>query len=193
MKRLSLSLLFAGVILLVGITMFWKKSKTTSSEVAVANVADSSTVEPHADAPSAGEAVSSATPNSDHIHKEQAAQFDYKAEAAQISEIAKELPASKPKLLKVILSPDKYKVEKIHVPVHSGLEIHQRQLGAVKVLALRELMSYEKSKGQKIKDLEFVIKSAKDETIKNIATAALDSVKKDRPFFKDTLDAISNL
>ena len=56
-------------------------------------------------------------------------------------------------------------------------------------------MTKEKTKSVLLNDLDQIIKTSQDPTLKEIATAAKSSVEKDRPFFKDTKivnDLISN-
>lgn len=119
--------------------------------------------------------------------------FDYKQEAENLSVLEKRWPQSKPQLMRLIVAQDAFAAHKIPVVPHSKNELTQRHMGALKVMSLRILMSQEKSKAQQLSDLDFVIQNAKDETIKNIARAARDAVEHNRPFFRDTIDALSNL
>lgn len=119
--------------------------------------------------------------------------FDYKQEAENLSTLEKKWPQSKPQLMHIILAQDAFIKHNIPVEPHSKNELTQRHMGALKVMSLRILMNQEKSKAQQLSDLDFVIQNAKDDTIKNIARAARDAVEHNRPFFRDTIDALSNL
>ena len=79
------------------------------------------------------------------------------------------------------------------VAPHSFDEILQRQMGAVKVFALKVLLEKEKSRDEKLQSLRLIFQQAKDPAVKSIAKAAFESTQKNRPFFKDTVTAISQL
>lgn len=119
--------------------------------------------------------------------------FNYAEESQQIFKLEKNFPRSKPELIKIIVSPDRFQVENKKVEPHTNNEITQRQMGALKVLALKVLMTNETSKGTLSKDLQSIIQAAQTTTMKNIATAALDSHEKGRNFFPDSVNAISHL
>ncbi len=121
------------------------------------------------------------------------ATFNYKEETQGLARLSKEWPKSKPQLLRVVMGPDLFKENKVTVEPHTANEIRQRQMGAVKVASLRVLVEKEKSKAQRLKDLAHIAQNAADETIRSIAEEARKAVENDRPFFKDTLDAISNI
>jgi hypothetical protein len=120
-------------------------------------------------------------------------QFNYKQEAQEILNLAKQWPTSKSKLLQITLNEDEFKKNKIAVAPHTANEILQRKMGAVKIMSLRVLLEKELSKEKKLQDLDYISQNTKDTTIQRIAVEARKSESNDRPFFKDTIEAISNL
>lgn len=121
------------------------------------------------------------------------ASFNYKQEAQKILNLAKQWPASKSMLLQITLGEDEFKKNNISVAPHTANEIRQRQMAAVKIMSLRVLLEKELSKEKKLQDLDYIVNNAKDATLKTIATEAKKSELNNRPFFEDTLDAISNI
>lgn len=119
--------------------------------------------------------------------------YQYEREAQKIEILAKKFPDSKQQLIEIITTADPFKKENIKVKIHSMDEITQRQMGAIKVMSLKVLMSKETSKQTLLADLDTIIHTAEDTTLKDIAVSARESVKKGRPFFKDMVDAISKI
>lgn len=119
--------------------------------------------------------------------------FNYQLEAQAILDLEKEWPLSKEKLIQITLQEDYFVKNNLTVAPHSFDEILQRQMGAVKVFALKTLLEKEKSRDQKLQYLRFIFQQAKDPAMKNIAKAAFESTTKNRPFFADTVTAISQL
>ena len=93
----------------------------------------------------------------------------------------------------IVVAEDIYKSKNIPPKAHTKAEITQAQKGAIKVMALRTLISQEQSPGEIQSNLQTIIDNAQDPTIKRIAEAALESSNKGRPFFKDFLDAIEEM
>lgn len=129
----------------------------------------------------------------EHSHSDSEERFSYQNEVLRVQELVKRFPKSKPELLSIVIDKDIYKESNKEVKPHSISEIQQNQMGAVKVLALRELMSREQSDQALVSDLDYIIQNAKDPTIVKIAQAAKESVSKGRSFFDDFVDGLSDL
>jgi hypothetical protein len=119
--------------------------------------------------------------------------FSYKEESQRIRELIKKLPQSESQLIAFITKEDYFKAHFKEIKPHSFNEITQNQMGALKVLALKALVSQKMGSQNIQRRLNIVIQKAKDPTIVNIAKAALESTKKERPFFKDFADGIEGL
>jgi hypothetical protein len=119
--------------------------------------------------------------------------FSYETEKINVAQLAKQLPQSRQQLLDIAVKADVYKKEKKSVDAHTMDDITQNQMGAIKVMALRALMTQEKDTETIKDDLNYVIQKAQDPTIVKVAKAAKSSLEKGRPFFKDFLDAISGM
>ena len=117
--------------------------------------------------------------------------YSFDTESKKVTRLAAELPGSKPELIAIITQEDIYK--KREVKPHSLDELTQNQMGAVKVMALRALMSKDAHSKVIKQDLNLIIQSAKDPTIVKIAKAAQESLDKGRPFFDDFLQALSDM
>lgn len=115
----------------------------------------------------------------------------YLEQVKYIEELGADVTKNKKKLLSIVLAEDIYKGKDRNVEPHSIDEIRQNQQGALKVMALRALMKQEEN-DVLTDDLNDIITEAKDPTIRNIASAALDSLKKGRPFFTDFLNGLSS-
>lgn len=119
--------------------------------------------------------------------------FDYKNEIEQIEQWKSQYPKSKQQLLRLITSEDAFKQQSVSVPAHTVFEMTQRQMGALKVLSLKVLLENENSKQILLKDLDHIFKTAADTTLRDIARAAQESVRKDRPFVRDMIEGLSQL
>lgn len=119
--------------------------------------------------------------------------FPFEQETVKVTELAKKLPQSKSQMMAIILKEDIFKSGKRTVRPHTIDEITQRQMGALKVMALRSIMSSETDPGVIRRDLDEVIKNAQDPTIVKIAQAAKDSLDKGRSFFDDFLNGLASL
>lgn len=192
--RISL-ILFAALVLLGGAYFLYKRAPQTETTTAgtptesqspTAQSHDHSTKDPSQVDPQ--ESPPAAPPLPPEIKA-----FDYKQETQNLAQLTKQWPTSKPQLLKNVLAPDLFKEHGVSADPHTVNDILYRQMGALKVASLRVLVEKASSKAQKLKDLDYIVQNAKDETIKIIATEARKSVQEDRPFFKDTVDAIQNL
>lgn len=193
--RISL-ILFAALVLLGGAYFLYKQAPQTESIQTAANT--ESQVPPadsHHDHSTSGGASSGqeASPPAAQPLPPEIKAFDYKQETQILAQLTKEWPKSKSQLMKNVLSADLFKDLGVRAEPHTVNEILYRQMGALKVASLRVIVEQESSKAQKLKDLDHVVRNAKDETIKTIATEARKSVQEDRPFFKETVDAIQNL
>lgn len=119
--------------------------------------------------------------------------FNYEQEARAVLDLEKQWPLSKEKLISITLQEDYFAKNNLTVAPHSFDEIIQRQMGAVKVFALKTLLEKEKSRDQKLQYLRLIFQQAQDPAMKSIAKAAFESTAKNRPFFADTVTAISQL
>ncbi len=122
-----------------------------------------------------------------------ATSFSYQDEVRYVRQLVAKLPTSKPRLLKLIQQPDPFKEQGRTVEPHTLAEQTQNQMGAVKVLALRELMKNQNDITQLSKDLQQVAQAAQDPTIRRIAEAAEQSLDQGRSFFDDFLDGLERL
>lgn len=129
----------------------------------------------------------------DNMDKQEPVEFNFDQAVSEVRNLVAGLPGTHDQVMGLILKKDVFKDKKIKVSPHSSLEITQNKMGAVKVMALRELMAHEQSNSQLHKDLTTIIKKAQDPTIARIAQAAQDSLKKGRSFFDDFLDGVSRL
>lgn len=132
--------------------------------------------------------------NHDHEQSETAPtetqkNFDYKKEAEKIFKLKDSFPESKDELIALIKAENLFK----KVRAHSVGEIHQRQAGALKVLALKTLFEQESNKNLLKNNLLDIAQTAKDTTIANMAKAALKSAEEGRPFFKDYPEGLANM
>lgn len=119
--------------------------------------------------------------------------FDYQKEIKQIEDWKIQYPKSKQKLLGLITSEDLFSQYRVPVPAHTIYEMTQRQMGALKVLSLRVLLENENSKQILLKDLDYILNTAADTTLKDIARAAQESVVNGRPFVRDMIEGLSQL
>jgi len=116
-------------------------------------------------------------------------EFDYKKESEKLARLKETFPNSKRELVDIVLNENPYKSAK----AHSAAELAQRQQGALKVEALKTIFKLEKDKPQLRQDLLAISERAQDPVISKIASAALNSLDKGRPFFEDTTKALENL
>ena len=116
--------------------------------------------------------------------------FSFKQESRRVQKLEKELPHSRPQLMSIVLKMDTFKQSGKEVKPHSLQEDLQNKMGAVKVLALKALVSRSGDKSFIKRDLTYIIQKAQDPTISEIAKAALSSLEEDRPFFKDFVDGV---
>jgi len=115
--------------------------------------------------------------------------FNYQKEAERLNGLKQDFPRSKDELLKIILEPNPYS----GAAPHSAADLAKRQKGALMVEALKTLYKNESDRSQLRSDLLNVKKNAQDPTISKIASAALESLKNNRPFFSDQIRALENL
>lgn len=120
-------------------------------------------------------------------------QDSYENAVAELTNMIAQFPQSRLQLIQFINRGDVFKEKGMEVKPHSLSEINQMKMGAVKVMALRELMKSEKNTRQLSLDLHQVAQSAQDPTIRSIAEAAEESLSKGRSFFDDFLDGIDRL
>lgn len=168
------------------ISNFFKKKNQTS--IADEKKLSSGFAEPHAHQHEHEESSSAK-----NVSTRETIVFNYNEEASKIRELKTKYPKSKPQLLQSITAPDRFHEKNIPVLPHTSDEILQRQMGAIKVFALKVLLESEKNKSMLLNDLDQIIRTAQDPTLKEIARAARTSVESDRPFIQDQVDAISNL
>lgn len=116
-------------------------------------------------------------------------EFDYELESKKIFALKDSFPKSREELLAIIKTENPFK----KVRPHSIDEIHQRQAGAIKVLALKTIFEQESDKSLLKKNLIDIAQKAQDQTIASMAEAALEAHEKGRPFFKDYPDGLVNL
>ncbi len=119
--------------------------------------------------------------------------FSYQDQIRNVQNLVAKFPASRPQLLQIIQRPDPYKEKGQTVEPHTLQEQTQNQMGAVKVLALRELMKNQTNLTQLAKDLHHVAEAAEDPTIRRIAKAAEESLDQGRSFFDDFLEGLDRL
>lgn len=119
--------------------------------------------------------------------------FSFQQEVAKVETLMTQFPASRLRLIEYITQADPFKAKNKDVKPHSLSEQMQNKIGAVKVLALRELMKNQKDLKQLSLDLRAVVDSAQDPTIRRIAQAADDSLAQGRSFFDDFLDGLSGM
>lgn len=124
----------------------------------------------------------------EHDHEPQ---FSIQEEVQRLETMVAQLPNSRPQLIQFINQPDPYQ-RKVIKP-HTLSEQTQMKIGAVKVIALRELMKNQTDLKQLSKDLRQVAQAAQDPTIRRIAKAADDSLSQGRSFFDDFLDGLEGL
>lgn len=115
--------------------------------------------------------------------------FDFKLEKENLDAFKKSYPESKRKILDFILNKNKYSAAQ----AHSAAELAQRQVGALKVEALKILFDQEKDKAVLKQDLLLIAERAEDPVMGKIAQSALRSLEQGRPFFSDTVKALENL
>lgn len=183
--------LFLGTVLLFGATMSWftfSQSKNTSNKLSHTKTKSVQKLTPLPLLQKSQETTSLLAQKTDTKTG-----FNYQQEAQALLELKNEWPSSKEKLINIILREDHFKKNMVTVAPHSFDEIIQRQMGAIKVFALKTLLEKEKSRDQKLQYLRFIFQHAKDPVMKNIAKAAFESTTKNRPFFEDTVAAISQL
>gem|GEM_PF-4832322 len=119
--------------------------------------------------------------------------FSYTEAQRNLQKLEAEYPNSKKQLMQIITSENFYQDQLSEPKPHSAEEWTQMQRGAIKVMALRALISKGQSQQEIQANLQNIIDSAKDLTIKNLAQAALKSSEEGRPFFKDLLNAIEDM
>lgn len=122
-----------------------------------------------------------------------AEKFSFENEAKKVQELIRQWPASHGELLEVVVQADLFKEQKKPIDPHSLDEIQQNQMGAIKVLALRELIKQDRDPLAIMKDLDYIVQRAQDPTIVKIATAAKESLVKGRSFFDDFVGGIESL
>ncbi|MBY0386143.1 hypothetical protein K2X05_13370, partial [bacterium] len=183
--------LTVGTVLILGATVAWfhfGKSKNTSNTVSHAQTTSAQKDTSLSLVPKAQETTGLLAQKTDTKTG-----FNYQQEVQTVLDLEKEWPLSKDKLINRILQEDYFKKNNLTVTPHSFDEILQRQMGAVRVFALKTLLEKEKSRDQKLQYLRFIFQQAKDPAMKSIAKAAFESTAKNRPFFEDTVTAISQL
>ncbi|MGH1468105.1 MAG: hypothetical protein ACRBBP_04375 [Bdellovibrionales bacterium] len=116
--------------------------------------------------------------------------FSYKNEVAKVQKLSKNLPESKAELIDLIKKADPFKEEGRSVKPHTSDELTQRKIGAVKVLALKALVTNETQKDILKRDLINISRNALDPTIRQIAKASLESEEKGRSLHDDFNEAI---
>ena len=136
------------------------------------------------------DSVSHSQSHHSHIEEEK---FSFQIEAQKVQDLARDLPATKTKLIEILSQEDHFKQGEKEVRPHSIDELTQNQIGAVKVLALKALMEQDTDDETLKKDLNHIIKNAKDPTIVKIARAAKGSIDQGRSFFDDFVEAVSRM
>lgn len=113
----------------------------------------------------------------------------YKFTKEEVYTWVQNYPKTKEKLIEVATSEDPYAAEKIEVKPHSSHEIQQEKYGALRVMALQALFDHEDTPELKLKNLEEILKKAKDPVIKKISESMINSHKKGRDYVEDFLEA----
>lgn len=116
--------------------------------------------------------------------------ISFEEELKKVQRLSENFPESKPELIAIITSANPYKSTDLEIKAHSTDEILQRKIGAVKIVALRELVNRELDKDSLKKDLISIARTANDPTITKVARAALKSVENDRSLFDDFRDGV---
>ncbi len=110
----------------------------------------------------------------------------YGSDKEHVLKLIKKLPKSKEKLLDFIKSENRL----VHAEPHSVNEKLMHKTGALKVMALRAVVEFSENPSDVENDLKDLAENAQDQTIKNLADAALRSHQDGRSFFKDFVDGI---
>lgn len=118
--------------------------------------------------------------------------LSYEKETERVREMTKNYPKSREEIIQFVSKNDPYKEANIAVKPHTVDSIKQNQIGALKVLALKNVHLKETNNQSRIKFYEDLLSKAKDPTIVKILKASIDSAKQGRDFSKDFLDGVEN-